>query len=99
VKVKVCAKYKNQQTTVFRQSLVSNDDDYAVLTFIFPSEFVTQLASFDDERFDFLIAEWRKFEEVPYDNEDDLRDLFTNLVRLARAADQSGLNMYLWNCL
>ncbi len=75
------------------------NDDFTQITFAFPSEFVSQLAAFDDSRFDSVIFEWLASEESPYDSEDDLRGLLSALVRLASRAKSSQRNMYLWNSL
>jgi len=75
------------------------NDDFTEITFTFPAEVVSRFAAFDDSRFDSVIDEWRVTDDVPYDNDGDLRDLLKALVQLARKATDDGLNMYLWNCL
>ena len=73
-------------------------EDFTEVTFVFPPDVVTQLAELQEDQFDSVIVKWRDDDDVPYDNDGDLRDLLAALVRLARKAKNTGLNMYLWNC-
>lgn len=79
--------------------LSAHTDEYDLVTFRFPGEFVDALAAFDESRFGETIAAWRNSEDVPYDNEPDLRDLLTALIRLAGVSKASAQDMYLWNCI
>ena len=74
-------------------------DEYDVITFSFPKDFTDSLAAFDAAGIDGAIAEWASDPDCPYDNDGDLRDLLTALVRLAGVAKSGQGDLYLWNCL
>ena len=79
-------------------SPVAMNDDYTQITFQFPEEFVSILAELNSDDASDTIHKWQSDENVPYDNESDLRDLLSALARLARRGMEKRLNLYLWNC-
>lgn len=74
-------------------------EGYDLITFAFPTEFTDSLAALDAAGVDDAIAKWAADPECPYDNDGDLRDLLSALVRLAGVAKSGQGDLYLWNCL
>ena len=79
--------------------LVSTNEDYSQLTFVFPSAFVESLASFDMTKSGEVVEAWSKSEEAPYDNTSDLSMLLESLHGLAKISASSNQDLYLWNAL
>jgi hypothetical protein len=78
---------------------VAMSEDYGQITFAFPIRFVELLAMIDESRSEEFLAKWRDSGAAPFDNDEDLRNLLANLVRLAKAGRDAGQGMFLWNCM
>lgn len=95
--IPVYASLRADKCPSFKPAALS--DDYQQVTLTIPPAFVESLAALREPQLPEIISQWQQSESVPYDNEADLHDLLTAMVRLARVARDNKQNMYLWNCI